>query len=107
MKKIRETSVYLTIIGLAFYVLPLFIKDTGSGMFFLLMLIPMICFLTSFIYGMKHSFSLIYSLAVMVLFIPTIFIFYNESAAIYSFIYGVITLVGSFSGNLVSKKNNT
>jgi len=57
MKKIREMSVYLIVITLAFYVLPAFINDTGTGIFFLLILTPIICFLTSLIYGIRHSFS--------------------------------------------------
>ena len=57
MKKIREMSVYLIVIILAFYALPVLINDTGSGIFFLLILIPIICFITSIIYGIRHSFK--------------------------------------------------
>lgn len=103
MKKIREMLTYLMVIIFAFYVLPFFIKDTGSGIFFLLILIPMICFLTSFIYGIKHSFDLIFSLLILVLFVPTIFIFYNESSVIYVLIYGIITVIGNFLGSLLRK----
>ena len=58
MKKIKEMSLYLMVIMLAFYVLPVLINDTGTGIFFLLILIPIICFLTSLIYGIRHSFNL-------------------------------------------------
>ena len=60
MKKIREMSVYLIVIILAFYVLPAFINDTGTGIFFLIILTPIICFVTSIIYGIRHSFNLIF-----------------------------------------------
>ena len=103
MKKIREMSVYLIVITLAFYVLPAFINDTGSGIFFLLILIPIICFLTSLIYGIRHSFNLIFLLLIMILFIPTIFIFYNESAANYVLIYGIIAVIGNLLGSLIKK----
>ena len=106
MKKIREMSVYLIVITLAFYVLPAFINDTGSGIFFLLILIPIICFLTSIIYGIRHSFNLIFLLLIMILFIPTIFIFYNESAAIYVLIYGIIATIGNLLGSLIKKMSN-
>lgn len=106
MKKIREMSVYLIVITLAFYVLPAFINDTGSGIFFLLILIPIICFLTSLIYGIRHSFNLIFLLLIMILFIPTIFIFYNESAAIYVLIYGIIAVIGNLLGSLIKKMSN-
>ena len=57
MKKIREMSVYLIVIILAFYALPAFINDTGTGIFFLLILTSVICFITSIIYGIRHSFK--------------------------------------------------
>ena len=106
MKKIKEMSVYLIVIILAFYVLPAFINDTGSGIFFLLILIPIICFLTSLIYGIRHSFNLIFLLINMALFIPTIFIFYNESAAVYVLIYGIIAVIGNLLGSLIKKMSN-
>jgi len=106
MKKIREMSVYLIVITLAFYVLPAFINDTGTGIFFLIILTPIICFVTSIIYGIRHSFNLIFLLIIMALFIPTIFIFYNESAAVYVLIYGIIAAIGNLLGSLIKKMSN-
>ena len=106
MKKIREMSVYLIVIILAFYVLPVFINDTGTGIFFLLILTPIICFVTSIIYGIRHSFNLIFLLLIMALFIPTIFIFYNESAAVYVLIYSIIAAIGNLLGSLIKKMSN-
>ena len=93
MEKIREMSLYLIVIMLAFYVLPVLINDTGTGIFFLLILIPIICFLTSLIYGIRHSFNLI-------------FLFYNESAAVYVLLYGIIATTGNFLGSLIKKMSN-
>ena len=106
MKRIREMSGYLIVITLAFYVLPAFINDTGTGIFFLLILTPIICFITSIIYGIRHSFNLIFLLLIMALFIPTIFIFYNESAAVYVLIYGIIEAIGNLLGSLIKKMSN-
>ena len=106
MKKIREMSVYLIVITLAFYVLPAFINDTGTGIFFLLILTPIICIVTYIIYGIRHSFNLIFLLLIMTLFIPTIFIFYNESAAVYVLIYGIIAAIGNLLGSLIKKMSN-
>ena len=106
MKKIREMSVYLIVITLAFYVLPAFINDTGTGIFFLIILTPIICFVTSIIYGIRHSFNLIFLLIIMILFIPTIFIFYNESAAVYVLIYGINAVIGNLLGSLIKKMSN-
>ena len=98
--------VHLIVITLAFYVLPAFINDTGTGIFFLLILTPIICFITSIIYGIRHSFNLIFLLLIMALFIPTIFIFYNESAAVYVLIYGIIAAIGNLLGSLIKKMSN-
>ena len=105
MGKTRKMLPYLFVVIFAFYVLPLLIQDTGSGMLILLIGIPMICFMVSFIYGIKNSFNWLFSLLVMLIFVPTIFIFYNESASIYILAYGVISLMGSFIGSILCKKN--
>ena len=104
MDKIRKMIPYLLVIIFAFYILPLIINDTGTGMIILLIGIPIICFITSFIYGMKNVFNWLFPILVTSLFIPTIFIFYNESAAFYSVVYGLITVVGSFIGSYWNKQ---
>ena len=106
MKKIREMTLYLIVIIPSFYVLAVLINDTGTGIFFLLILIPIICFLTSLIYGIRHSFNLIFLLIFMILFVPTIFLFYNESAAVYVLIYGIIATTGNILGSLIKKMSN-
>ena len=95
---------------LLFYLLPVFIKDTGSAMGILLVGIPIGCLLTGIFYGCRHSFHLGYALVVMLLFYPSIYIFYNESAQIYTVIYGAIALLGDLAGcglfYLTRKKEN-
>ena len=105
MEKIRRMLPYWFVIMFAFYVLPLLIRDTGSGMSILLIGIPMICFMVSFVYGIKNSFNRLFSLLVMLLFAPTVFIFYNESASIYIMVYGIISIIGNFIGSLLCTKN--
>ena len=104
MKNIQNFSPYLFIMVLAFYGLPFI--DRESGMLTLLILFPLVCFLSAIVYGVRHSFSLVYSILVMALFIPTIFIFYNETANIYVGIYGVISLVGNLLGTFIQKIYN-
>lgn len=105
MEKMRRMLPYWLVIIFAFYVLPLLIRDTGSAMSVLLIGIPMICFIVSFVYGIKNSFNWLFSLLVMLLFVPTIFIFYNESASIYIMVYGIISITGNFIGSLLCMKN--
>ena len=104
MKKIKNQFAYLLIIALTFYGLPLI--DRESGMLILLILFPLVCFLVALVYGVKQSFSLVYSILVMVLFIPTIFIFYNETANFYIGVYGVISIVGNLLGSFIRKIDN-
>ena len=101
MKNIENLFPFLFIIVLAFYGLPFI--DQESGMLTLLILFPLVCLLVALVYGLKYSFSLLYSILVMALFIPTIFIFYNETANIYVGIYGVFSLVGNLLGSFFRK----
>lgn len=98
MEKLRKISPYLLInIGI-FYLLPALMKNTGTAMLIMLILMPLACFVTSLACGYKQTFTWIYPLLVMLIFIPSIFIFYNDSATIYIFAYGIISLIGSFLG---------
>ena len=91
---------YLIVNALAFYLVPLIITDTGSAMFVVLIFLPLVCFLSSIIYGVKHSFSILYPVLISLLFIPTIFIHCNSSASIYIVMYGLIALFGNLFGKL-------
>lgn len=104
MEKFRRMLPYLIVMVLDFYLLPFLIKDTGSGMIILLIGIPVICLTVSLIYGLKNSFNWLFPLFIMLLFAPSIFIFYNDSAAIYILAYGIISLIGNFAGSLFHKR---
>ena len=103
MKKIIKMSPYLIINFFVFYLSPLLIRDTGGGMFVLLMEIPVLCFIISLVYGIKNRFDFWYPLLTTLLFLPTIFIFYNESALIYVVWYGMDAVIGSLLGGTVVK----
>lgn len=106
MEKLRKMIPYLLInIGI-FYLMPILMKNTGSAILIMLFLIPLACFITSIAYGQKNSFYWLYPILVMLVFIPSIFIFYNESAFIYIFIYGIISGLGSFIGDKIGRENN-
>ena len=77
-----------------FYIIPLFIKDTGSAMTLILVLIPLICLIISIYYGIRNGLDFSYILSVAVIFAPSIFIFYNSSAWVYAVVYAAIALVG-------------
>jgi hypothetical protein len=104
MKKTKNMLPYLIIIILDYYLLPSLIKDTGTAMMMLLVVIPLICFVCSIVYGIKNSFNPFYALIVAILFVPSIFIFYNSTAWIYVLGYGIIALVGNIIGMIFCKQ---
>ena len=99
MNRIKKLLPYLMVNVICFYLLTLLMKDTGSAMFILLFVIPVITFVNAIMCGKKNSFDILYPLLVMVIFVPYILIYMNESATIYIFIYGVISLMGCFVGS--------
>ena len=84
---------------ICFYLLTLLMKDTGSAMFILLFAIPVITFVNAIMCGRKNSFDLLYPLLVMAIFVPYVLVYMNESATIYIFIYGAISLMGLIVGS--------
>ena len=97
---------YLVFIGILFYVFPLAIEDTGSAMLALLVIIPISCFIASIIYGIKQGFNIYFVLCVMLMFTPSLFIYYNESASVYLVAYGFIALLGNSLGQLIQTFKN-
>ncbi len=89
---------YLLVLLFNFYFLPTLIQDTGSAIFFLLLIIPLICFLCSLVYGIFQGISLYYPLIVAGLFVPSIFIYYNTSAWVYLVVYGILAFIGESLG---------
>ena len=104
---IKKYYVYILVM-LAFYVAaPLLCRDTGSAMFTLLCLLPATLFILSLIYAKMNGFKWYLSPAVALLWLPIVFIYYNESAVIYALIYGVISFIGQGIGFLVNKILNS
>ena len=95
MNKLKQNIVYYILLLLDFYVIPWFIKDTGSGMVVMLMIIPLVCLVTSIFYGIRNGFDFWYILIVAIMFIPSIFIFYNYTAWVYVVAYTIIASLGN------------
>lgn len=70
----------------------------------LLIVIPLITLITSLMYGLRNTFDYVYPLIVAILFIPTLFIYYNTSAWIYIIVYSVIAVIGELVGKMLQKK---
>ncbi len=103
MKNIIKQIPYLIVITLTFYLFPFIVKDTTTAMLLMLIVFPLICLITSFIYGLRQQFSWSYSIIVTILFLPTLLIFYNYTAWVYIMIYGIISLMGNLIGSKLKK----
>lgn len=95
MEKVKKNMVFYLLLLIGFYIIPSFMKDTGSAMIVMLVLIPLLCLITSVFYGIRNGLDFWYILSVAILFIPSIFIFYNASAWVYAVGYAVIALFGN------------
>ncbi len=95
---------YLAVLTAVFYLLPLLMRDTGSAMFLMLCVMPLAAFFTGAVYGLRRGFSLLLPLAALLLFLPTIFLFYNSSAWVYAPACALIALAGNGAGKLFHGK---
>jgi hypothetical protein len=96
---------YLLTLLADFYLLPLLLMldKSGGEMFLMLIAIPAICLVCSAVYGIKHSFHILYPAMAAVLFVPSVFIFYNWTAWSYAVVYGLIALIGNAIGKIFHK----
>lgn len=106
MKQQNQLVLYLLINALIFYIAPFLMFDTGSAMSVLLLGVPVACFTASVFFGINNAFNWLYPLGVAAAFASTVFTFYNSSATIYIFIYGIIALIGNFIGSRFYKHPN-
>ena len=74
-------------------------------MIVMLVIIPLICLITSVFYGIRNGFNFWYILIVAIMFAPSIFIFYNSSAWVYVVGYAVIALLGNLIALPLGKDN--
>ena len=105
MDKLKKNMVFYLLLLIDFYIVPWFIKDTGSAMIVMLVIIPLICLITSVFYGIRNGFNFWYILIVAIMFAPSIFIFYNSSAWVYVVGYAVIALLGNLIALPLEKDN--
>ena len=103
-KKLAALLPYAAVLAADFYLLPCLIKNTGVAMLMMLCVIPLAAFITAVIYGVRRGFGFLLAAAAMLLFIPTIFLYYNESAWVYVLVYGAITLAGNGFGGIFYQK---
>ncbi|OFL63266.1 exosortase [Facklamia sp. HMSC062C11] len=104
MEKLKKNMLFYLLLLIDFYIIPWFIRDTGSAMIVMLVIIPLMCLMISVFYGIRNGFNFWYILSVAIFYIPSIFIFYNASAWVYIVGCAVIALLGNLIGSPLSKR---
>ena len=105
MAKGKGILLYILILLLAYYAAPFLIQDTGSGIVILLGVIPAACVLCGFLLGYHDAFFPAFAVLSAFLFLPSVFLFFNQTALIYCPIYGILTLAANALGAVVSYWN--
>lgn len=102
--KLMSLLPYVLVLLANYYLLPLFVENTGAAMLVMLGVIPLITFICSAVYGMRQGFDFLLPVAATILFVPSLFIYYNDTAWPYVIAYGMISLVGTLVGKVFYKK---
>ena len=103
MKRYNKEIIILLIQLLMFYIFPLSAGPTD--MMGMVVLIILSVFILSILIGSlsNEKIKYLYPLVVSILFIPSVFIYYNESALIHSLWYLVVSTIGLLIGLVIYK----
>jgi len=105
MKKELIKNISIVVLFLSvYYLFPLLIRDTGSAILIMLILTPLLLFLISFGAGIFQGFIWYIPCLAALTFIPSVWIFYNSSALIYTIPYAILSLVGIGCGTMFHRK---
>ena len=108
MKKYLKEIIVLLIQLFMFYIFPMFAGPTDAmGMVFLIWVSTIILGLIITLIS-SNKIKYLYPIIIAILFIPSIFIYYNESALMHSLWYLISSSVGVLIGTIIyklSKKN--
>lgn len=102
MRYIKETII-LAIQMFMFYIFPLFMylyEPIGT-----VMMILLTTFILSIVISIisKNKIKYLYPIIIAILFIPSVFIYYNESALVHSIWYLTISFIGIILGTIIYK----
>ena len=106
MKRFVKEIIILAIQLFMFYIFPMPIWNSDPmGMVFLIICVTL---LLSVIMASisKEKIKYLYPIIVSILFIPSIFIYYNETAFVHSLWYLVVSSVGIILGTIVEKTSD-
>lgn len=102
MKKYTKEIIILIIQLFMFYIFPLFAGPTDAiGMVFIILLTTLLLSILLNTIS-KEKIKYLYPIIIAILFIPSVFIYYNESALIHSIWYLIISSFGMLIGTIIN-----
>lgn len=107
MKKYLKEIIILIIQLFMFYIYPIFCGPTDAIGMVIIILFTTLLLSTILSSISNNKIRFLYPVVTSLFFIPSIFIWYNESALIHSLWYFVVSLIGLLLGNifnLINKK---
>lgn len=107
----KSTWLRIVLVAVAFFVVPLVImvltpepyQSTSALIGALFVVFPAIVIILAVWDGLAEGFSLLWLLAPSVVFLPPMFIFFNESALIYGMAYSVVGVLANGIASLAHK----
>lgn len=103
MKKYLKEFIILLLQLFMFYIYPLFMGPTDVIAMVIMILLSTIILATILAIISKQKIKYLYPLAIALLFLPSIFIYYNESALVHSLWYLVSSSIGMIIGMIIRK----
>ena len=100
MKTYINLLPWLLVTALDFWVLPLFL-DAGNVMLMVLIVMPGIFFFSSLGCGLFCGFRSVYLLGTELLYLPTVWVYYNNSALVYLLVYAAAAALGLGIGAMI------
>ncbi len=94
---------YAAVTLAAFYLLPLLIRDTGSGMAILMVAAPLACLVCGLLCGFLHQDRWLYPTFTLVSFFPVVFLYLNRTALPYCLIYACVSMIGVTAGRILAR----
>ena len=94
--QIKPHLPYVLLMAVNLWILPAVIRDTGMAS------LPLITLIIAAAHARKAGFVAAFAIATGILFIPAIFLYFNESAWVYSPAYALIALIGGVVGKGMS-----
>ena len=100
----KSFLIQAAVLGTIFFWLPLLIRDTGSGMLFLLVIIPLLCVCFSCINARKNGFQWRVPLIAAGWFLCSVPLFYNKTALPYAIVFFLLSCLGQAFGAALRRR---